>query len=340
MGLGPSAVRLILELHTSGILHDVNRVIEIGSQHLHLKLSELDLLLESASIKQSNKRAFSALETFPDGGVAVPAKLLYELLGVKQYSSFDINKEYDWVQPIDLNFPLDDSQLLESADLVTDFGSAEHAFNIAEAYRTIHRICRPGGVIIAIQAVNRPNGYYCFDHSFYEGIAAANQYKILLSNYIVVLRNGGQFHIPGQPDLMQAFDWSKISSIDICYVFQKEVSGDFKIPYQDEYIKQAHDHRGYKMSYLPDPPSRSYVPVLTGHVYDEFGIRKQTKAARRNYLHEVENLFTTAQGSIGIALTEKILSMIRSELQEVDKLPDEHSIIVCNFPTNLQGVPE
>ena len=33
-------------------------------------------------------------------------------------------------------------------DLVTDFGNNEHAFNIAEAYKTTHKLCKKDGLIL------------------------------------------------------------------------------------------------------------------------------------------------------------------------------------------------
>ena len=78
-------------------------------------------------------------------------------------------------------------------------------FNIAEAFRTMHRLCKPGGIIVIMQAVYGGNGYYNFDLSFFEGMAAANNYRILFSLYTVFTlasKGGKQFHIPMSRDLI------------------------------------------------------------------------------------------------------------------------------------------
>ena len=43
-------------------------------------------------------------------------------------------------------------------DIVTDQGSCEHVFDIAECYRTMHNLAKPGGYIIIAQATWKGNG--------------------------------------------------------------------------------------------------------------------------------------------------------------------------------------
>ena len=53
--------------------------------------------------------------------------------------SIDLNGLYDSIKH-DLNHSFTDEQYLNKFDLVTDFGSCEHVFNIAEAYKTMHKL--------------------------------------------------------------------------------------------------------------------------------------------------------------------------------------------------------
>jgi hypothetical protein len=147
---------------------------------------------------------------------------------------------------------------------VTDHGTTEHVFNIAETYRTMHRLCKPGGIIVIMQALYGGNGYFNYDISFFEGMAAANNYRVLFSSYTVyTLASGGskQFHIPVSRDLITVVDWAKVSSIGTCYAFQKMSDEEFQFAYQGQYMAKAQGNLGYRLQFLADPPSRTYVPL-------------------------------------------------------------------------------
>jgi SAM-dependent methyltransferase len=192
-------------------------------------------------------------------------KSFYQLLGAKRYACVDLNGQHGAIS-LDLNRPLEDTSLYGQFDLVTDHGCAEHVFNIAEAYRTMHRLCRREGLIAISQHVcGGGNGYYNFDVSFFEGLAAANHYRVLFSSYVVApkgpLETFNEFHVPLSRELLAILDWSRVHYIGICYVFQKQREEEFKLPYQGAYLSEREGNHGYELQFLPDPPSRTYVPV-------------------------------------------------------------------------------
>ena len=94
-----------------------------------------------------------------------------------------MNKEHGSIS-LDFNLPLEDTSLYSQFDLVTDHGACEHAFNIAETYRTMHRLCKPKGLIVIAQSLWGGNGYFLYDESFFDGIAAANNYKIIFKAFL------------------------------------------------------------------------------------------------------------------------------------------------------------
>lgn len=263
MGLGADAVKLYLELWQRNLLTDVESVLDIGSQELHLTRAEFKELVDIAGLPGYEEKTFQDLANWP-GLPRCSSRFFYELLGAKQYRCIDLNQEYGAI-PHDLNLPFADETLFNKFDLVTDHGANEHVFNIAETYRTMHRLCKPGGIIVIIQALYGGNGYYNFDLSFFEGMAAANAYRILFSSYTVsTLTNSGgsrEFHIPVSRDLITVVDWAKVSNLGICYVFQKTEDKEFQFAYQGDYLSQKQGNYGYTLQFLPDPPSRTYVPV-------------------------------------------------------------------------------
>ena len=66
-------------------------------------------------------------------------KSFWKMLGFSKTDCCDVNNMHELIY-IDLNNPLNDQNLKNQYDLVTDFGNNEHPFNTAEAYRTMHRL--------------------------------------------------------------------------------------------------------------------------------------------------------------------------------------------------------
>jgi len=268
MGLGISMVKLNFELWRQGLFKDVHHVMEMGSQELHLKLSDFENFVQMSGIQGYKREDFAILNNWP-GSPRLPSRLFYELLGINQYSCVDLNKYYGAL-PLDLNYPFEDKSHYGKYDLVTDYGTNEHAFNAPEAYRTMHKLCKPGGLLICAQMVFKGNGYYMFDASFYEGLAAANNYSILYASYIVISTvptpagSDNQFHLPLSNELLDMLDWTKTQGIAVCYVLRKNSGADFCLPYQDFFMAEKQNNHGYQLQYMQAPPSRSYVPMHIG----------------------------------------------------------------------------
>ena len=261
MGLGPAAVQLTLELCQRGLFRNIKSVVDIGSQEIHVELDHFENLVKAAGISNYRRANFPGIENYP-AQPRSPARPLYQMLGAENYACVDLNREFGAIAH-DLNTPFSDPAHLGKYDLVTDHGSCEHAFNIAEAYRTLHRLCKVDGLILAIQQVYGGNGYYNFDRSFFEGIAAANGYKILFASYVVTPPNAKQqFHVPIASAMLDVVDWGKVCYLGMAYVLQKQKDGEFQFPYQDEYLSQVQNHYGYNIHFSVEPPSRTYVPVF------------------------------------------------------------------------------
>ena len=128
----------------------------------------------------------------------------------------------------------------------------------------MHKILKVNGLMIIIQAVSGGNGYFLFDRGFLDGIAAANNYEILYSSYIVktgtktTSMSDKQFHIPLSKDLVNNLDSFK--SLSICMVFRKKKDEDFKIPYQDNLLLEKYNSYGFNRVYSKDDLSTSYIP--------------------------------------------------------------------------------
>jgi hypothetical protein len=264
MGLGLSDIRLYLELYQRGILENCNSIAEIGSQELHIDIEDFKRLVAAAGFTSLDDAQF-ARWNWP-GFPRCSAGSFYNLLGIDDYVCVDMNGEHGSI-PLDLNLPLEDKSLYGRYGLVSDHGCNEHAFNVAEAYRTMHRLCKHKGILINHQSVWGGNGYYLFDLSFFEGMAAANNYSIIYSSYVVTLhdRTGAgssiQYHIPLSRELLDVLDRSKVKAIGITYVFQKQSEADFHYPYQGSLMSDKMENNGYELQFFPEVPARAYIPT-------------------------------------------------------------------------------
>lgn len=266
MGLGPAAVQNTLEMWQQGFFEEIDSVMEIGSQEIHVGASDFRFLLEQACVPNWQSLKFPG----PNGQgglkhLGCSAEYFYRLLGVRNYDCIDINGEHGAISH-DLNYPLKEQALVGKYDLVTDHGSCEHIFNVAQAYRTMHEVCKPGGLMVISQNIWGGNGYFLFDRSFYESLAAANDYTIIHDSYVLSLKpkaadqRGQEFHIPPVRSLLDAINISEMSEIGIYVVMKKNNDLDFRFAYQGDYLAKKEGHSGFNRLFDRDPPGLSYIP--------------------------------------------------------------------------------
>ncbi len=261
MAVGQAPAKIMLELYRKGLLQGRKSIVEMGSQDMNMNLSYFQDLLGSYGMKVDDLAPFDRMKSYPERP-RTSSREFYKLLGLSEYSCVDLDKVHGAI-PIDLNQPFSDQKWSNHFDVVTDFGTNEHIFNVGEAYRTLHRLCKQSGLMIIQQCIYLGNGFYNFDLGFFESLAAANGYEIMHSSYVVdVSATKNQYHIPVARDLIKAVDWAKTDYLGICYVFKKVSNEDFKMPYQDSYMSQVYKNQGYSVNWLPTPPRYSYVPVV------------------------------------------------------------------------------
>jgi len=270
MGIGITSAQNLLELNELGLLKDFKSVIEIGSQEIHIQKNDFKELIEIAGLDVNLVENIPNIKNWPFSPRA-SSKYLYEILGIKNYKSIDISGEHGAIVH-DLNKPFNDTSMFNKFDIATDFGSCEHVFNVSECYKTLHKLLKPGGYLIIDQAILKGNGYFKFDEVFFEGIAAANNYKIIFSSYVITTgektKNGSyyQFHIPRNHKLLDVLDYSKLGNIDksdgigIFAVMQKITDEEFKTPYQGTIYNDIYNIAGFNRLFMREPLSYTFIP--------------------------------------------------------------------------------
>lgn len=102
----------------------------------------------------------------------------YSLFGTSRnrYRSLDLlDPRSDWL--IDCNEPF---TLPERFDVVTNFGTGEHVFNIAALFKSIHDVLKPDGVALHVMPAfgDINHGFYNIHPTTYLDLSAANNYTI------------------------------------------------------------------------------------------------------------------------------------------------------------------
>jgi SAM-dependent methyltransferase len=157
-------------------------VLDLGPQDLWIERDPLQRIarrhLEAADCDKTLDAIFDGKSPRPG---AQPA--FYSIFGGGNYRSIDLtDPRADYA--LDLNLPLPPD--VGSYDVVTNFGTTEHVFNIGQAFANIHKLLKVGG--IQLHAIP---SYGYIDHGFYNihpcaylDMARANEYEIIDVLYI------------------------------------------------------------------------------------------------------------------------------------------------------------
>ena len=264
MALGGKVLDIMFDLYERDSFKDIKTVIDMGDQDAFVSYSEIESRFTNNKIK-FNEQAWRNAKNHPKRP-RVSSSILWNSFGIKEAFRMDIVKldrdSNDNNKHViqDLNFPLKDKSLNQKFDLVTDFGNNEHPFNIVEAYKTMHNLCKKNGYMIIYQSYLNGNGFYQFDSCTIDNIAAVNNYSILNSNF-VVRRNEMSVVTPLDKNYLKLIDLNNVENIDIFYLLKKNSSEDFKFPYQGggkehipkEYYTLSNFHKGRS-------PEQIYLP--------------------------------------------------------------------------------
>jgi hypothetical protein len=156
--------------------------LDLGPQDIWSKPEPLKRVaarhLESADSKRIMKAIFNGKKVRPNSQAD-----FYSIFGAGSYRSIDLgDPRADFALDLNLPVPAD----IGTYDVVTNFGTTEHVFNISQTFANIHNLLKVGG----LQLHTLPS-YGCIDHGFYNihpcvylDIARANAYEIVDVLYI------------------------------------------------------------------------------------------------------------------------------------------------------------
>jgi len=158
MGLGNAFLDDLIELKRIGALRGLRSVVEIGAQQLSDTLIQSPNLNEAAQLFNAAPLSFEpvGMENFTT--TAPIAQPFWQALGF-EHASIDLDEKS--TIRLDLNNDHVPEKLRGAFDLVINAGTTEHLANQQNAFRVIHDLTRPGGVMY-----HEVPGGACSDHGF------------------------------------------------------------------------------------------------------------------------------------------------------------------------------
>jgi hypothetical protein len=180
MGLLPSSIRLLLQLHKRYLFK--GPVLTLGNQEVWASYDDLASYFRDSGLSFTDPETI-ALHTSrlfrqdPDLAMIsdqfVHAKVLFRMLGISEY--YDMDK-FDSDSPIilhDLNLPVP-KEFNNKFSLIVDGGTIEHIFDVRRVMENILSMLMPGGCVVHISSFNMDHGFYAFSPCFFFDFYKAN----------------------------------------------------------------------------------------------------------------------------------------------------------------------
>jgi len=186
MGIGSNVLSLLLELRRDGHLPLRGAVAEIGAQQLsNTFLDAKDELAQAHALFETG--AASPLP--PPVSTDLPAHRLTDASPLAgqfwrwigyDYMSIDVDGSPGSV-PLDINYDDIPAKARGRFDLVTNLGTTEHVANQLNAFKIIHELTKPGGLMVHHLPMqgNLNHGLINYHPKFFWMLARSNDYRFL-----------------------------------------------------------------------------------------------------------------------------------------------------------------
>jgi hypothetical protein len=184
VGFGSTDLHMVAYLRRQGWLPQNGAIAELGAQQLNDSL--IDAPAEIADAGQAFGASgpmplFTREAGTPDNPLAgTPyARALWQWLGY-DYTAIDIDGSPDSI-PLDLNFDEVPRPAVGRFQLVTNYGTTEHAVNQLQAFKIIHDLTARDGIMIHVVPGGRwlDHGLLNYTFKFFSALARGNRYHLI-----------------------------------------------------------------------------------------------------------------------------------------------------------------
>ena len=178
MGISHVMAHWFERLHHRGAFAGLRSILELGPQDLVMHPTVLANFVTGVTGVEQSPAAIEA--RFYEGGKPrswTAGRDFYALLGLDDYHGADIGDQRANYS-VDLNKPV---RLGRQFDVITNFGTLEHVFDIANGMELIHDHVKPGGLMLHVMPTRGDynHGFYNINSRFYRNVAIFNRYEVV-----------------------------------------------------------------------------------------------------------------------------------------------------------------
>jgi hypothetical protein len=181
MGISSLMAEWLDRLSQKGYLAGVEDILDLGPQQMNTGENVFrDVARRQPTLADPEGAVDALLQRLAAGRPA--ADLFYGLFGIRRYHSAD-NFDPGSELKFDLNDPVESTRTFSC---VTNFGTAEHVFNVGTAFANTMNLVSPGGLALFILPTfgDLNHGFYNIHPTLYFDLCDVNAYELLDFIYV------------------------------------------------------------------------------------------------------------------------------------------------------------
>ncbi|MBU3621109.1 hypothetical protein [Polynucleobacter sp. CS-Odin-A6] len=251
-------------------------IVTLGVQGLHIKdFYELrKLMLKYGVLNNDISISECKYNNITKYGKTINQDTMFKMLGCNRIDSIDISSKEEPTYTIDIGSKILES-LYDTWDVLIDFGTLEHIYNIPAALNNISKIVKSGGQIIHLNPISGSilHGYYQISPNLYKDFYNEINYTISECNILVHKQFGYSYYFDYNFDSLPLDFRGNISYI---YINIKKNAGSIstKIPkgsdvdYIPSKVINNYNYREFvcinfpKISKIVIPPIRNILEII------------------------------------------------------------------------------
>lgn len=233
---------VIRDLHRYGMLPQGGALLEVGEANWYGDIKPLSMIEDIQRFVTDPVRRDALIARLKGLVATQPPTFQFDVVKVYYdlyFSPSEIQAiDFDGTplaRPLDLNYPID---LGRQFDTVINHGTAEHVFNVAQVFRTIHEHALPGGLMLHESPFTGwiDHGFYGMQPTLFFDLAEFNGYA-LQGLLIFNLVDQSAIQVRGREHLYELIRERKIPENTLLFAILRKnpEEGPFKVPFQGYY---------------------------------------------------------------------------------------------------------
>jgi SAM-dependent methyltransferase len=241
MGIPRGAARLLLDECSKRSFN--GSVLQLGRQKFFFNLAQLKEWAPLHNVTLVENTPVSKPVSELVQGDSIDDKTFFYKLGFDSVESCDYSSFQEADHVFDLNLPVP-SHLHNKYDVIVDFGTTEHIFNLPQVLKNLHDMLKVGGRVIHMLPSSNwvDHGFYMFSPTLFHDYYSANKWQIETARIIELTRRHDvdawrvYEYMPGVLNPLSSGGFDKGYLLNIFFVVTKtEQSTADNIPQQSRY---------------------------------------------------------------------------------------------------------